>query len=541
MDRRSDIWAFGAVLYEMLTGQRPFEGRDVSEVLGGVLRLDPDWDRLPADTSPRLSTLLRRCLEKEQRQRVQAVGDVRLAMEGAFETSITERAEAAVAPPLQTWQRPVPVALIALFVAVVSSLAVWSLMRPGPQLVARFPIPLSSDHVFRTPNRRLVVISPDGTNVVYTANNSLWLRPVDQLQAVQVRGTDGASGPFFSPDSQSIGFWVDGQLMKVAVTGGAPVTLADVTENPDGATWGTDDMILYGHAEGVLRVSGASGTPEVLISLEEPEAAHGPQMLPGGEWVLFTLRSAAAGSWNSAQIVVQSVTTKERIVLFPGRDARYLSTGHLVYGLNNVILAVPFDVDSREVTGGPVPLVEEVREAGISGGAAQFGVSADGTLVYATGASPAAVGGPVTLVSVDRQGTVDEVPLSPDAYVYPRFSPDGTRMAVQIDAGDDSNMFIYEMSSNRLRQLTFDGGAVPLWTPDGTQITFLAGDAFWNIASDFREEPQLLSIASAEARMAGPYSVNCFTKSRATSSPDWAADEGGPHDTEEGHAVINRG
>ena len=158
-------------------------------------------------------------------------------------------------------------------------------------------------------------------------------------------------------------------------------------EPPDGASWGADDTVLYGSGS-VMWVAGTRGTPEVLIPLERPEAAHGPQMLPGDEWVLYTLRTGGAGSWGAAQIVVQSVTTGERTVLLTGRDARYVTSGHLVFGLDNVIFAVPFDTGSRTVTGGPVPLVEGVREAGSTGGAAQFSVSTDGTLVYWPGVEP---------------------------------------------------------------------------------------------------------------------------------------------------------
>ena len=214
------------------------------------------------------------------------------------------------------------------------------------------------------------------------------------------------------------------------MSGGAPVTIADVPNNPTGASWGADDMILYGQPdEGIMQVSGASGTPELLIPEEEGEEFWGPQMLPGGEWVLFTVRSAGQTSWDEAQTVAQSVTTGERTVLMNGgRDGRYLPTGHLVYGLNNVLFAVPFDVDSRQVTGGPVPLVEGVR--GAPRGAAQFSVSTTGAMVYVPGSG----GGEeiVSLTWVDRDGGEENLPAPPRAYDHPRVSPDGTRVAVDI-------------------------------------------------------------------------------------------------------------
>ena len=167
-------------------------------------------------------------------------------------------------------------------------------------------------------------------------------------------GTEAeARGPFFSADGHSIGFYADGQLKKVAVSGGAPVTIAGGVENPSGASWGTDDMILYAQPEGIMQVPGAGGTPELLIRADEGEILHGPQMLAGGDWMLFSVLASGQQSWDAAQIVVQAVTTDERMVLVNGgRDGRYLPTGHLVYSLNNVLFAVPFDVDAREVTGG---------------------------------------------------------------------------------------------------------------------------------------------------------------------------------------------
>ena len=391
VDKRADVWAFGAVLFEMLTGQKPFVGDDVSDTLALVLKFEPKWDALPIDAPSRIRQLIQACLQKDPKQRVHDVADVRLAMEGAFETAVSAPSEP-VSPTLPVWQRPMSIAVVALPSLSVGGVAMWSLVRPAPPppgLVARFPIPLAADQNFAPDNRSLAAISPDGSQVVYQANRSLWLRSVDQLQAIQVPGTeDAASGPFFSADGQSIGFFAFDQLKKVSVTGGAPVILADVPSNPRGASWGADDMILYGQPEGIMRVPGAGGAPELLIAVEDVEQFYGPQMLPDGEWVLLTVRAVDQASWDEAQIVAQSVTTGERTVLITGRDGRYVPTGHLVYLLNNVLFAVPLDVGARQVTGGPVPLVEGVRAAaggGPGGGAAQFSVSDTGSLVYVPG------------------------------------------------------------------------------------------------------------------------------------------------------------
>ena len=480
IDRRADIWSFGVVLYEMLTGKRVFEGDDVSLTLADVMRAEPAWERLPEGLSPALDTYLKRCLQKDPRQRVRDIGDVRLALEGGFETTVSAPSEPSALPQLAIWQRPVPAALA------VCGVSVWSLTRPAappPELVIRFPIPLAADQSFGGNPYSLVAISPDGSDVVYQANGSLWLRSVEQLQAVQVPGTEGGeSAPFFSANGQSIGFFGRRQLRKVSVSGGAPVTLADVAGVSPRASWGSDDMILYGQPDGIWQVPGAGGTPVLLIPVGEGEDMHGPQMLPGAEWVLFTVRSMDQ-SWDEAQIVAQSVTTDERTVLIDGgRDGRYVPTGHLLYTLNGALVAVRFDVGSRMVSGAPVPLVEGVRESTGNLGAAQFSVSSNGSLVYI----PAP--GELLLTWVSRDGTEESLPLPPRAYGRPRVSPDGTRVAVDITDGDNRDIWIWNLETETPTPLTFDEADdnYALWTPDSARVVFTSsrdgGGLFWKAA-----------------------------------------------------------
>ena len=366
VDKRADIWAFGVVLYEMLAGSRPFQGEDESLTLASVLNREPQWDGLPHALSPALNTYLRRCLEKEPRQRVQAIGDVRLAMEGAFETPPETRPQIDV--PSTVWQRPASVVLGVLLVVATTSLAWWLIGSPSrvPTDIARFSIPLLADQSFNDTSRHLIAFSPDGTRLVYQADGQLFVRRMDELQATPIPGTEGgATNPFVSTDGTWVGFWAGDQLRKVAMSGGAAVTLCSA-RNPWGASWSRDDTILVGQGfEGIWRVPSAGGTPEVVIEVAEGEIAHGPQLLPGGDWVLFTLSPVGATSWNEAKAVVQSLSSGERaMVVDPARDARYVQTGHLVYALDGVLFAVPFDAASRQVTGGPVPLVGEVADAG---------------------------------------------------------------------------------------------------------------------------------------------------------------------------------
>ena len=473
----------------MLAGRRAFQGEDVSDTLVSVFRDDPDWSKLSDDVPARVRQAIQVCLQKELKQRVHDVADVRLAMEGAFETV---GAQSASMP--QIWQRPWAVLAVVVTAVLVTGLAVWTLAGPAPPptgLVSRFQISLAADQTFGYAGLPIVDISPDGSHIVYVANNILWLRPVDQLQAIQVQGTDAElRGPFFSADGQSIGFWAEGRFKKVAVSGGAPVTLADVPTFPYGASWGTDDMILYGQAEGIMRVPGASGTPALLIPVDEGETIFRPQMLPGGEWVLFTALAAGRASWDEAQIVAQSVTTAERTVLIDGgQDGRYLPTGHLVYFLNSVLFAVPFDVGSRRVTGRSVPLVEGVMEvvgAGPRRGAAQFSVSTTGSLVYI----PDSTGGGdmLSLTWVGRDGDEEKILAPPRAYSHPRVSPDGTRVAVDITDGGNTDIWIWDLTREMLTQFTFDvaNDDFPLWTLDSARVVFQSsrdgGGVFWKAA-----------------------------------------------------------
>ena len=469
-DRRADIWAFGCVLYEMLTGQRPFVGDDVSDTLAAVLRAEVDLDALPDAIPARLRQIVRRCLQKDPKQRLHDVADLRLAMDGAFETTVPQTAEAVVAPALQVWQRPVPAAIAALTLLAIGGLTVWSLTRPAPTLVARFPIQLAADEAFSGTGRPIVAISPNGSHVVYSANNGLSLRPLDQLHATPIPGTDGARNPFFSPDGQRIGFHAAGQLKRVSVSGGAPVTLGEAN-NPWGASWGADDMILYGQgSQGIWRVPGTGGTPEQLIPMEDGEQAHGPQMLPGGEWVLFTFRPSGASSWDQAQIVVQSLETGERsVVIDGGRDARYVATGHLVYALNGVLLAAPFDLGERRVIGGPVALVEDVSDAGARTGAAQFSLAANGSLVYVPGFGGAAFDLTSRLVVTGRDGAGTPLAEIAGTGWYPRYSPDGTRVAFAAQHADGADVWVLDIERGTRTRLTSEGlnRFFPVWSPDG--------------------------------------------------------------------------
>ena len=266
VDKRVDIWVIGVLMFEMLTGERAFAGDDVSLTLAKVLAQEPAWQSLPDTTPSNVRNALQRCLEKEPRQRVQAIGDVRLAMEGAFETVGAPADPATAVPQLQVWQRPLLLVVAGLALLAVGGLAVWGLTRPTtePQRVARFPLPLSDGQNFSGVGRHAVAISPAHDYVAFTANEGLWLRPMDQMEATLLSGGEDAREAFFSADGQWLGFWADGQLKRVSISGGAPVTLG-AADNPFGASWGADDTILFGQSDGIWRVPGTGGTPELIV------------------------------------------------------------------------------------------------------------------------------------------------------------------------------------------------------------------------------------------------------------------------------------
>ena len=406
LDKRADIWAFGCVLYEILAGKRAFAGEDVTDTLAAVVRSEPSWDALPDAVSPTLRVYLRRCLHKDSKQRVGDIRDMRLALEGAFETGVSH-AEKSLAAPEPVWRRALPLALAAALGALIVGFLTWNPLPQDAPAVTRFTYDLPDGTPFRIANQTIMAFSPDGRHFVYNtqAGGGLYLRTMGELEARLILGTqEFLTSPFFSPDGESVGYVQGGELKRIAISGGAPVIICAAT-NPSGISWALDDTILFGQSDGILRVSANGGTPELIIPATEGEQMDGPQLLPDGESVLFSVTTATGTTrWDQAQIVVQSLATGERtVVLSGGSDARYVPTGHLVYALRDALFAVAFDADRLEVQGRPVSVVEGVRRSTAGNTAtANYGVSDQGTLVYAAGAS--ILTAPRTLVWVDRQG-----------------------------------------------------------------------------------------------------------------------------------------
>ena len=497
-DKKADVWAFGCVLFEMLTRQATFGGKTVSDVLAGVLRIDPEWKSLPPNLHPRIRLLLERSLEKESKDRYQGIADARVDIQKALADPsgvlVQPTGDVVQAQP----RRILPwLAAIAL-TAIVAVVATWNLKpteEPEP-VVTRFYQELPDDQAFTRTGRPLVAVSPDGSQIVYVANRQLYLRNLEEIEARPIQGTDeDPNTPFFSPDGEWVGYFSnrDLQLKKISTIGGASVTLCDAT-NPYGASWGSDDTILYGQSEGLMRVSANGGTPLLVIPSEAPEQVHGPQMLPGGEWMLFTLASAGSGTrWDEAQIVVQSLDSGERKILWEGgSDARYVPTGHLVYALEDVLFALPFDLAKLAVLGGSIPIIEGVRRAqAVNTASANYGFSDLGTLIYVVGAG----GVPKSLMVVDAEGDAAALTDELRDYFRLRLSPDGKRVAVEVTTAGGTHIWIVDIETGIGRQLTFESSDAqyPTWTADGQTVVFQRdGGALYKKAADGSGEEELI-------------------------------------------------
>jgi len=479
VDRRTDIFAFGCVLYEMLTGRPAFEGDDVAAVLARVIEREPDWGLLPSSVPPRLRELLRLCLDKNPKRRRQAAGDVRIDLEQALAEPaallVASVAEARAPASRQMW---IVTAAAALVAAALAGTAVWFATRPAAPRVARTALPTAGPTVLRinTADRDLA-ITPDGTRVVYIGNNGtqLYVRALDQLEPTAI-ATGMLRGPFVSPDGQWVGF-IDGlSIKKVAITGGPAITLANYSGQLRGATWGTDDTIIFATSaaeSGLQRVPAGGGDPTVVTQpdAKRSEADHlWPEFLPDGRGVLFTITSTIGGL-DAAQIAVLDLDTRVSTVLLRGGShASYLPSGHLIYGASGTLRAVAFDLDRLETVGTPTPVVPQVVTTAF--GAADFAVAADGTLVYVQGLAGRA---PRTLVWVDQQGREEAIAAPPRPYRSPRISPDGRRVAVNIADGED-DLWIYDLARGTLERLTFDAGqdSEAVWSPDGTRVAYYA-------------------------------------------------------------------
>jgi serine/threonine protein kinase len=468
VDRRADIWAFGVVLFEMLTGQTAFQGEDVSVTLASVITRDVNLTLLPPNIHPRVREVINRCLQKEPKKRYSGISDSQYEIEQTMsdpsgvlvEPATVAKARRKVRLGL-SW-----IAAAIILVAIISGVAVWKLKPEETRQVTSFYYELPSDQQLGVLSERVFAVSPDGSQLVYKTDEGLYLRSMSSLDARLISGTEEKPRkPFFSPDGQWIGYITGsgGELKKISINGGAPVSLS--TCNSTGfLSWQTNDRIIYADGNSkIMEVSANGGNPEIILAVEGGNCIA-PQILPDEKTVMYTLAP------RPYKIVVQSLESGERKELFPGDTARYLPTGHIIYTVDRNLFAVPFDVSKLEVTGGPIPMKEGILR---SGGAPQYAVSESGTLIYIPRFTTGVWEGR-TLVWVDGNGKEEPIDMPPNIYFLPHISPDGTQVAVCTLNDGNIDTFIWNLARETLTRLTFDQAEedFPLWTPDGKQIVF---------------------------------------------------------------------
>ncbi|MBN1569172.1 MAG: serine/threonine-protein kinase [Acidobacteria bacterium] len=496
VDKRADVWAFGVVLFEMLTGRHLFTGESVSDTLAAVLTKDPAWDEIPHAVSP----LLHRCLEKDPAKRCRDIGDVKLELEQILANPGGLAMQPAPTIDARTKLRAMFPWLAAALVlgAVITGIAVWRLMQAPaaePRQVTRFECNLPESLQFGDLQERAIAISPDGSRFVYKTEKGLYLRFMNDWNARIIPGTEGAQKPFFSPDGQWIGFVSEAgkKLKKISINGGPPVPIADI-ESAGFLSWGTDNAIVYAEIlRGIRRISADGGNPQLLFESEGNNYA--PQILPDAKTAMYTNISEAR-----YRIMLKSLESGEpKELIADGDTAQYLPTGHIVYASDDNLYAVPFDLKRLRVTGSRVLIVENCQRAG---GAPQYAVSDSGALLYMPGIVALA---PRTLVWVDRNGTENSLSAPIAAYHNPRISPkDGTKVALEIAGGGIRHIWIWDSTRENKELLTSDdyNNTDPIWSLDGKRIVFRSiregtmNIIFWKAADGAGETEELFSAAT---------------------------------------------
>jgi serine/threonine-protein kinase len=504
VDRRADVWAFGVVLYEMLTGQRLFSGPTVGDTLAQVLEREPDLSRFPTTTPVAIKRLVRRCLVKDRKERLQHIGDARVEINEALTAPSLEAITAGTMPPkVAGWRRTLPWVAAVIATAVVAGVVGWRAQpEPPARTPARFTIGTLPPGFLLIGEYPEVAISPDGTRIVYGSGNTappqrlLYLRQLHQLEATPIRGTEGGSYPVFSPDGESVAFFdeANAALKRVPILGGQAVSVTRLSGRLTGVSWASDDMIVFGtmDSHGLRRVAAAGGVSQALtiVSQDDAETLHSwPQALPGGKGVLFTVlkRSKKGGTAitvESARVALVSLETRQVTDLVAGSHPQYSPTGHVVYSADGTLWAVAFDRGRLALEGNPIPVVQNVQPKSFGG--ANFSVSASGSLVYVSGSR---VGLDRTLVWVDRSGREEPLPFPPAEYHFPRLSPDGTRVVVSIGATAGGDLWVYDVARGNSLRLTHSPAVAenPFWTTDGARVVF---------GTSFDTEHRLFSTAA---------------------------------------------
>lgn len=508
-DARADVWAFGVVLYEMLAGKRAFSGESVTDILATVLRGDPDWSALPNETPPRIHQLLRRCLERDRKQRLQAIGEARIAIDAKDDEVPPAPARARAWPWID--------AVLSMALAILACTWWWQTNRSVPlKPLMRLDVQLPADPKPERPDGGgFFALSPDGTQLAMTVRSAdgrlrLATRRFDQTPMTTLAGTEGANSPTFSPDGQWIAFAADRKIKKISVAGGAVVTVCDSNVRYT-ASWGDDGNLIatLGFGSGLSKIPAAGGTPKTITepNREKGELWHRwPQVLPGSRAVLFSVQHSGQ-SFDEDDIEVLSFETGQRKTLrHGGFFPRYLPSGHLIWVHQNVLFAAPFDLRRLTLTGEPQPVVEDIRSAEQIG--ADFAFSRAGLFVYGSGAGEMLQ----AIFWLDRSGKTLPLHPTPGLYSSPRISPDGKRVAFSSSDGrGHDDIWVRDVDRDTSARLTVLAGQSghPVWTPDGRNVIFWSSNptapGMYSIRADGSSVAQRLTEGKVRQT---PYSIS---------------------------------
>jgi serine/threonine protein kinase/Tol biopolymer transport system component len=518
VDKRTDLWAFGCVFYELLTGRQAFNGEDITEILAAVIKTEPDWSCLSETTPAAIRLLLRRCLQKDKTLRLRDAGDARIEIQEALAAPPTAVATTA-APAARSWRERLAWTTAAVFVLATIALASGFVLRapkpPQPMPAMRLIAEIGVDASLYT-SLPSAILSPDGTRLAFVASDAdqkrrIYVRSLNQLQATALSGTQNAHNPFFSPDGQWIGFFADGKLKKISVQGGAAVTLCDAADDR-GGSWGEDGTIVFtkNSSAPLSKVSSAGGAPQPLTTLDNQAGEitqRWPQVLPGGKAVLFTSNTRQSNYEDSDIVVYSMVSGQRKTLQHSGTYARYLPSGHVVYMHEGTLFAVPFDLQRLEVTGQPAPILEGVA-SNAGNGSVQFSFSNTGNLVYIGGHSGFTN---VSIYWMDHDGKFLPLRETAGGFANPAFSPDGKRLALEIREGSKSDVWVYEWERDTLTRLTLAGeiNGSPVWTPDGQRIVYSSQQkdglsSLWWMRADGAGDAQRL-VESKNSQYAGSW------------------------------------
>jgi eukaryotic-like serine/threonine-protein kinase len=482
VDRRSDIWSFGCVLYEMLTGERLFSGSGTTDTLALVFTKDPDWNALPPLLPPAVRALLKRCLERDRLKRIGDVAAIRFALEDVSGLSTTDH-HAAGSTPSDVHGGPTTRRWLSALVvtAIGVGLGAWYLARFLP---SKAPTSTGVTRLTFVPEGSLaegegvLALSPDGRRLAYVAihdgRQQLYLQELDQFAGKPIPGTEGATCVTFSSDGNWLAFAADRKIRKIAVAGGEPVELGDFGEDNGASSmsWESNDSILFsnGPAVGIWRVPAAGGPSSAATTLGPGELEHHrPQLLPGGKALLY---SATLSGDDYSRVVVQSFETGQRHFLAIGTGAQFIPPGYLAYVQAGTVYVTPFDLTRLETTGPPAVALQGVRMTFRA--APQIAYSRAGSMAYLPASGN---GGHDTLVWVDRSGAEQPTSISAVGVRAPRLAPDLRRVTVALSTGgglkgNQSDVWMYDITRNAPSRVTFEGSLYSVWSPDGTRLAY---------------------------------------------------------------------